>query len=139
MAKGHRGTDFPLKRILQLLNLKAMLVPFLFAILCTLPETSTGHAFPDHSDPRVGATIGASPERVRIWFDSALEPAFSTIMVHSGDGRMVDKRDGRVNPSDPTLLEVSVPKLPPGTYHVIWNVVARDGHRTMGDYSFVIK
>lgn len=52
---------------------------------------------------------------------------------------MVDKGDGRVNPSTMTLLEVSVPKLSPGAYRVIWNVVARDGHRTTGDYTFVIK
>lgn len=101
--------------------------------------TCIGHAFPDHSDPKVGSTIAACPERVRIWFDGALEPAFSSIMVHNGEGKMVDKRDGRVNPSDPTLLEVSVPRLPSGSYHVFWNVLARDGHRTMGDYTFVIK
>lgn len=111
----------------------------LLVCFCMLPEVSLGHAFPDHSDPKVGATISVSPERVRIWFDGALEPAFSKIMVHSVDGKMVDKGDGRVNPSDPTLLEVSVPQLSPGTYRVIWNVVARDGHRTMGDYTFTLK
>jgi len=115
-----------------------VLISFM-SFLCIFPEACWGHAFPDHSDPKVGATISASPDRVRIWFDSDLEPAFSSIMVHSTDGKMVDKRDGRVNSSDPTLLEVSVPKLPPGTYRVFWNVVARDTHRTMGDYTFTIK
>ena len=112
---------------------------FICGVLCLLPLQALGHAFPDHSDPRVGATVAGSPTRVRIWFDSDIEPAFSTIMVHSADGRMVDKGDGRVNPSDPTLLEVSVPPLPPGTYRVYWNVVARDTHRTMGDFTFTIK
>ena len=121
------------------MNLILMVLISFMSFLCIFPETCTGHAFPDHSDPKVGATISASPDRVRIWFDSELEPAFSSIMVHSADGKMVDKRDGRVNPSDPTLLEVSVPKLAPGTYRVFWNVVARDTHRTMGDYSFTIK
>jgi methionine-rich copper-binding protein CopC len=107
--------------------------------LLAFPEFSSGHAFPDHSDPKVGATITVSPDHVRIWFDSELEPAFSTIMVHDAGGRIVDKKDGRVNPSNGTLLEVSVPRLPPGTYRVIWNVVARDTHRTMGDYTFTIK
>ena len=121
------------------MNLRLTVVIFFMAFLCFLPEASMGHAFPDHSNPRVGATITVSPDRVRIWFDGALEPAFSSIMVHNAEGKMVDKRDGRVNPSDPTLLEVSVPQLPVGSYHVFWNVVARDGHRTMGDYMFVIK
>jgi hypothetical protein len=34
---------------------------------------------------------------------------------------------------------VSLPSLSPGTYRVIWSVVARDGHRTEGDYTFTIK
>ena len=97
------------------------------------------HAFLDHADPRVGASLAASVERVRIWFDSALEPAFSKITVQDAAGKTVDRGDTRVNPSDATLLEVSVPRLPPGTYRVIWSVVARDGHRTTGDYRFVIK
>jgi methionine-rich copper-binding protein CopC len=60
-------------------------------------------------------------------------------MVHNADGKMIDKKDGRVNPSDPKLLEISVPPLAAGTYLVIWNVVARDGHRTNGQYTFTIK
>ena len=99
-----------------------------------------GHAFPDHSDPRVGSTIPVSPTLVRIWFDSDLEPVFSSMMVHTAKGDvMVSKDDSKVDPSDPTLLEVSVPPLPPGEYIVHWSVAARDGHRTSGKYSFTIK
>jgi methionine-rich copper-binding protein CopC len=87
----------------------------------------------------VGSIINASPDRVRIWFDSELEPAFSTITVRNTEHTMVDNKDGGVNPSDATLLEVSVPRLPPGRYRVVWSVVARDGHRTAGDYLFTIK
>ena len=109
------------------------------AVILALTVNAYAHAYPDHADPKVGSTISVSPSLVRIWFDSALEPAFSTIMVHNANGEMVDKRDGRVDPSDPTLLEVSVPPLPPGTYRVIWNVVARDTHRTSGSFTFTIK
>ena len=107
--------------------------------LCLLRGISLGHAFPDHSDPKVGSTVAASPVQVRIWFDGDLEPVFSTIMVHSMDGRMVDKGDSRVDPRDSTLLEVSVPPLPAGQYLVIWSVVARDGHHTQGQYTFTVK
>jgi methionine-rich copper-binding protein CopC len=87
----------------------------------------------------VGVALDGPPSRVSIWFDGALEPAFCTIVVQNGKSLRVDKGDGRVSPSDPTLLEVSLPPLPPGTYRVLWNVVARDGHRTAGDYSFTVK
>jgi copper resistance protein C len=115
----------------------------LFAVsslfLCIFPISSQAHAFPDHSDPRVGATVNSCPEVVRIWFDSALEPAFSKVMVRNADDKVVDKDDSRVNSADPKLLEVSVPMLPSGKYRVVWKVVARDGHRTNGDFIFKVK
>ena len=108
--------------------------------LCMAPTDSFSHAYLDHADPKVGSTVSAAPSIVRIWFDSDLEPVFSMIMVHAAkDNTMVDKGDARVDPSDPTLLEVSVPALPPGSYIVIWSVVARDGHRTSGNFTFTIK
>jgi len=120
-------------------NIKTAAAFLCMVFLFIMPNAVRGHAYPDHADPKVGATIKASPDHVSIWFDSELEPDFSTIMVHNSENTMVDNRDGRVNPSDATLLEVSVPRLPPGRYRVIWSVVARDGHRTAGDYIFSIK
>ncbi len=110
-----------------------------FVTIFLAPFDATGHAYPDHADPKVGSTVSSPPDRVRIWFDSALEPAFSTIMVHNAKDEMVDKRDGHVDAGDPMLLEVSVPPLPPGIYRVFWNVVARDTHRTSGSFIFTIK
>lgn len=109
------------------------------AALLVAPSSGWAHAFPDHSEPRVGHTLDASPPTVRIWFDGAIEPVFSTIRVESADQQRVDKRDGRVDPTDPTLLQVSLPPLPPGRYRVLWSVIARDGHRTEGDFPFRIK
>ena len=124
---------------LRILSMQTAQVLFLL-LLFLMPVATQGHAYPDHADPKVGSTVSVPPTIVRIWFDSALEPVFSSIMVHAvKDDTMVDKRDGHVDPSDPTLLEVSVPPLPPGDYMVYWNVVARDGHRTSGNYTFKIK
>jgi copper resistance protein C len=107
--------------------------------LLAAPGLAAAHAFPDHSAPRVGHTVDASPPAVRIWFDGQLEPVFSTIRVENADRQRVDKRDARVDPGDQTLLEVSLPPLPPGQYRVFWSVVARDGHRTEGDFPFRIR
>jgi methionine-rich copper-binding protein CopC len=101
-------------------------------------EMIYAHVFPDHSEPRVGATVAAPPS-VRIWFSGALEPTLSTLRVQNATGKRVDKGDARVNPSNHTLLEVSVPSLPPGTYRVIWSVVAKDGHKAEGDFTFTVK
>jgi len=124
-----------------MVNSRQIFIAFVcaYVLSCLWIDEAKGHAFPAHSDPKVGATVASSPVSVRIWFDGDLEPVFSTIAVQDASGKKVDKGNGRVNPSDAKLLEVSIPPLPAGTYRVIWNVVARDGHRTMGDYTFVIK
>ncbi len=103
------------------------------------PGAAWAHAFPDHSEPRVGATVTATPAQVRIWFDGELEPVFSTMRVEDANKRRVDKGDARVNPQDKRVLEVSVPPLPAGKYYVFWSVIARDGHRTEGDFRFLIQ
>ena len=106
--------------------------------LALMPVLSWAHAFPDHSEPRVGHAVEA-PRSVRIWFDGAIEPVFSTIRVEDGGKRRVDGEDARVDAKDSTLLEVSLPALPPGRYTVFWSVVARDGHRTEGSFPFEVK
>ena len=104
-----------------------------------VPSTGGAHAFPDHSEPRVGSTLGTPPSEVRIWFDGEIEPVFSTIRVENADKQRVDRGDGRVAPRDNRVLEVRVPPLPSGKYRVFWSVVARDGHRSEGDFPFRIK
>jgi len=107
-------------------------------LLVAAPAASA-HAFPDHSDPRVGHSLDRSPPAVRIWSDPAIEPVFSQVRVEDGDGRRVDNGDARVDAADSTLLQVSLPALSPGRYQVIWNVVARDGHRTEGRFTFRVR
>jgi copper resistance protein C len=97
------------------------------------------HAFPDHSEPRVGHTLDTAPDTVRIWFDGDIEPVFSTIRVETAAKQRIDKGDPRVDPGDSKLLEVHVPPLPSGEYHVFWSVVARDGHRTEGSFPFPLR
>lgn len=123
----------------QLQVIVGALVLALLAMAYALSSRALGHAFPVRSEPRVGSTMDSSPSKVRIWFDGKLEPAFSTLTVYNLSKQQVDKRNGRVNPSDATLLETDVPVLPPGTYRVYWSAVSVDTHRTEGDFVFTIR
>jgi len=109
------------------------------ALLLVAPPPARAHAFPDHADPRVGASVSTSPSEVRIWFDGEIEPVFSTIRVENENKQRIDGGDGGVSPQDNRLLTVRIPPLAPGKYRVYWSVVARDGHRTEGDYPFKVK
>jgi methionine-rich copper-binding protein CopC len=69
----------------------------LAAALLLMASPVWAHAFPDHSDPRVGHTVEAPPPVVRIWFDGEIEPVFSTIRVEDGHNGRVDKGDGQAS------------------------------------------
>jgi copper resistance protein C len=104
-----------------------------------LQSPAWAHAFLDHSDPPVGGTVTNSPGEVKIWFTQEVEPAFSSIEVKDAQGKEVDQKDLRVAAKDKSLLEISLPQLPAGTYTVIWHVVSVDTHRTQGRFEFTIK
>lgn len=97
------------------------------------------HSVPERFEPRRGAVLSAAPAEVRIRFDGDLEPAFSTIQVSDAVGRRVDKNDGRVDARNRRLLRVSLGALGPGVYRVAWQIMAIDGHRGEGSYTFTVK
>ena len=102
---------------------------------CLLVQAQA-HAFLDHSEPRVGATVRAAPTELKLWFTEEIEPAFSTVKVLDAQGMRVDKADARVDRADRALLRVSLEALGPGVYTVVWRVVSVDTHVTAGDFAF---
>ena len=107
-------------------------------VLFVSHQVAMGHAFLDHAEPKVGATVRQSPSQVKIWFTQELEPAFSGIRVMGSDGLEVDQKDAHVDAKEKTLMTVTLPQLPPGTYKVSWHVVSVDTHRTQGDFKFTV-
>jgi methionine-rich copper-binding protein CopC len=108
------------------------------AFVTILSVKSWSHAFPIRSDPRVGWTIPTAPNKVTIWFDGNLEPAFSTITVYNSAKQRVDQGDSRVDSSEANVLEVNLSVLAPGTYRVYWKALSKDTHVTEGDFYFTI-
>ncbi len=108
-------------------------------ILLAVQPPAWAHAFLDHSKPKVGGTVKSSPSEVKVWFTQELEPAFSVIEVKNARGERVTKKKAHVDKKNRKLLEIKLPKLPPGTYKVIWHVVAVDTHPTQGHFEFTIK
>jgi len=111
----------------------------LIAALCVsglvLPLSAGAHAFLDHASPRVGSTVSASPDEVKLWFTQELEPAFSSVNVQDAAGKRVDKGDAKIAAG---TMQVSLPKLAPGRYKVTWRALSVDTHVTDGDFIFEI-
>ena len=96
------------------------------------------HAFLQHASPPVGSEVPVSPPAVIITYTEGVEPGFSTIEVDNAQGTRVDKADPHLVGGDQTKLAVSLPKLPPGRYTVIWHATSVDTHKTEGRFHFSV-
>jgi methionine-rich copper-binding protein CopC len=97
------------------------------------------HAVLIRSAPPGRATLAEKPDRVQLWFNERLEPAFSSVSVWSSAGTQVDAGDARVGPDDAKRLSVTLPPLPPGAYSVRYRVLSVDGHVIDSSFSFAIR
>ena len=96
---------------------------------------ATAHAFLDHADPRVGNKVATPPHEVTLWFTQKLEPAFSSVTVTNAAGQRVDTGKARVSGTE---MSVSLRPGGTGTYHVNWQVLSVDTHRTNGNFTFQV-
>lgn len=86
--------------------------------------------------PAAGSTVQTTPAEVVLNFSESLEPAFSSLAVHDGAGKRVDKADSHLDQNDKTTMRVSLPPLGKGTYTVEWRAVSSDTHRVNGKFTF---
>ncbi len=102
-------------------------------------QLAHAHAHPIHQAPAAGSTVMASQKDVAIDFDDGLEPAFSSITVTDAQGKPVTSGKSIVDASNKKRMSVALNPLTPGDYSVAWVAVAKDGHRTQGHYTFIVK
>lgn len=97
------------------------------------------HALPIRTDPAANAILSAPPSQVKIWFDEAINPNSSRIVVVDPSNHEVDNRNSQVDMSNQTEMVVGLQLLRPGTYVVVWRAQSTDdGHVTGGSYIFRI-
>lgn len=102
------------------------------------PGHAVAHSALASASPAPNSTAEQAPPTVRLTFTKAVEAAFSSIKVVDDSGKQVDKGDTQVIGSDAKIMEVGLRRLTTGTYKVIWTIVARDGHKASGEYTFSI-
>ncbi|HKW93524.1 MAG TPA: copper resistance CopC family protein [Methylomirabilota bacterium] len=116
---------------------RAAAIALLGAMLPAIPADA--HAFLVRSTPAHRAVLGQVPERVQLWFNERLEPAYSTVSVWSEGGTQVDGRDVTVGTNDPRRLSVSIEARGSGVYTVKYRVLSVDGHVVDSQLTFTVK
>jgi methionine-rich copper-binding protein CopC len=116
--------------------------PATLALLATFALTATaahGHASLQRAEPGIESKLKRSPAQVKLYFTERVEPGYSSVRVVNEHDQQVDRRDSQVDPSNRTLLRVTLPPLPPGTYRVLWRVLSIDADITEGNFTFRIE
>jgi copper resistance protein C len=108
--------------------------------LCALATPASAHALLESANPRVGSTIAAMPNEVRLRFSEGVTPALSHVELLDAQGHQValaalcnlanDRR---------TLCAALQARIAPGVYRVRWRVVSLDSHATQGDFTFTLR
>jgi copper resistance protein C len=118
---------------------RALVVAGCVAALGLCPVSASAHAYLVRSTPAARAIVARVPERVQLWFNERLEPAYSRVSVHDRDGQRVDAGDVQVGPDERTRLSVGVPPLPAGPYTVKYRVLSVDGHVVDAAFTFIVR
>ena len=97
---------------------------------------SWGHGVLIESTPPHGALLKESPSVIALRFNAALEPSITHVTL-------VDLKEQKqalhiTGASTVERIVATVPPLPPGVYHVNYQVLATDGHVTEGSIRFTI-
>ena len=102
-------------------------------------QVAAAHANIVRSEPPANAVLDASPDHITIWFTEPMEARFSEIQALNSAGARVDNKDSAVDANNRTVMSVSLPPLPDGTYTVAWhNLSTVDGHTLRGAFVFSV-
>ena len=114
-------------------------VAAMLAAAVLAPDLGLAHAFLVKAAPAARATLARAPDRVQLWFNERLEPAYSSISVWDAAGAKVDGGAGAVSAEDPRRLDLTLPPLAPGRYMVRFRVLSVDGHVVESSVPFTVR
>jgi len=113
----------------------ALFLAILFALVTY--GLALAHARLLRSNPEDGAVLTEPPREVYLWFDEPIAVEFSSVEVFNANAQSVGAGTLRNDPSDPTLVVVSLPEFPEGVYSLNWKMFSNaDSHFTRGVFVF---
>lgn len=101
---------------------------------------ATFHTHLKRSTPSNGATLGAPPKAVELWFTEKPELAATSIMLSTAEGATVSLAPLALSDASDTAAVVASVRgtLAPGSYQIRWRTMARDGHPARGTLTFTL-
>ncbi len=107
-------------------------------VLLCAAAPAFAHALLQRAVPGAGAVLAVSPPELSLTFSEGVEPLFSTIELQDANGAPIAIGKPASASGNKRQLVVTLPKLAPGTYSVIWRATSVDTHKTEGSYKFTV-
>ena len=100
---------------------------------------AAAHAQLVSSSPGAGDVVPASPAEARLVFSEPIDPAYTSLDVLDGNGKLLATGIGKPDPADARQLVAPLPPLADGAYTISWRAIsAADGHSTDGFIAFAV-
>ena len=97
------------------------------------------HAHLEKAVPDGRVTVASTLDSLQLFFTEGLEIALSGVAVTDAGHHAIQTGKPVLAAGDDREMVVPLHgPLPVGKYTVMWHAVAKDGHRTMGSYTFAI-
>ncbi len=113
----------------------------MLALVCAFALTMavSAHSQLIRSEPAANAVLATAPNQVKLFFDEAVNVAFSDVQVLDKNMARVDNGDLKLAPGDTKQLIITLKPLGDGAYTVVWQVLSDiDGHVTRGNFAFSV-
>lgn len=107
-------------------------------LVMTITGVAFAHAFLETASPGAGARVEEPPAKLVLSFTEPIEGADVGVQVFNAAGALLASDKDPQTVIDWATITLALPKLAPGSYHVVWDVELGGGHRTKGDYHFTI-
>jgi len=120
-------------RMKQALRSRRVLRLFLLALVAFL---CFAHAILLDSTPSLNQTLRGDHFTILLHYNSRVDGARSQLTLISVDGA---KRITLEKQTEPDKLQAQATELKPGSYRLVWQVLASDGHLTRGQIPFKVE
>ena len=105
--------------------------------LLTISEPSLAHSPLLSSSPAAGAIV-SPPSHLKLAFGEGVERALTGVSLKCAGTEIAPVAEATLSP-DNRVLEFTLPILPKGYCSVQWHAVSVDGHRTKGEFGFMVR
>ena len=108
----------------------------LLLLVASATQVCWAHAILMDSSPKLNSTVKGPDFDINLRFNVRIDGGRSRVRLVAPDGTSSTLTLG--NQASPDTLQTHAAGLKPGTYKLLWQVLASDGHMSKGEIPFTV-